>query len=322
VESGKLDDGGPDVLQKEMRHRFGSHIALSIIAVLAALSSGHAQTASSVTTEMRTAANEAYQKQEWTSAVARYEKIVALEDKNAGSHYRLGVSLLNLDRVQEGQTHLETAMKISPNPIFALALARCYARIGSKDKMYEVLEKGIALGGISAESLNGEKDFTAVKTEPKFVDHVRRLDAAANPCRSRPEFRQFDFWIGEWAPQNTQGVTVGTSSIQLILGDCIIFENWNTPASAGKSFNLFDTRDNKWHQTWVDARGTMTHYVGGLQDGNMVLVSESVAGGKKTLNRMTYSKLAEGNVRQHGETSVDDGKTWTTTFDFIYVRKK
>jgi hypothetical protein len=169
--------------------------------------------------------------------------------------------------------------------------------------------------------LNDEKDFAAVKGEAKFVEYVKKLDALAVPCRARPEFRQFDFWVGEWLPKNAQGVTVGTSSIQLILSSCIVFENWETPVSAGKSFNVFDVRDGKWHQTWVDSRGLMTHYVGALVDGKMVLDSESVQNGQKTIARMTYSKLPNGDVRQHGESSTD-GKTWMTTFDFIYVRKK
>ena len=295
---------------------------LIALVVLAAWANSALGQPPAVTAEMRTAANEAYQKQDWTTAVARYEKIVTAEEKNAGAHYRLGVSLLNLDRAKDAQTHLESAMAISANPVFAFALARAYARNGSKEKMYEVLDKSLTLGGISAESLNDEKDFASFKTEAKFIESVKKLDAAANPCRSRPEYRQFDFWIGEWAPQNVQGVTVGTSSIQLILGSCIIFENWNTPVSSGKSFNLFDVRDGKWHQTWVDARGTMTHYVGGLEGDKMVLLSETVSNGKKSLGKMTFSKLADGSVRQHGETSTDEGKTWTTTFDFKYVRVK
>ena len=277
---------------------------------------------STITAEERTAANEAYQKQDWKAAVDRYGKIVKAEDKNAGARYRLGVALLNLDRLPDATTQLEAAMTISPNAVFALALARAHARGSEKEKMYAVLEQSLKLGGISADTMNGEKDFATVKAEPKFLEYVKKLDGAANPCRSRPEYREFDFWIGEWAPQNAQGVTVGTSSIQLILNSCIIFENWETPVSSGKSFNLFDARDGKWHQTWVDAVGNMTHYVGGIQDGKMVLVSETTANGNRSLAKMTFSKLPDGSVRQHGENSTDNGKTWATTFDFKYVRKK
>ena len=300
--------------------RFLLVMTLSLLAASSLLA--QAPGGGGVTPEKRAAANEAYQKQDWGAAAAAYETIVKAEDKNAGAKYRLGVSLLNLDRAREAQAHLESAMTISPNAVFALALARAYAKTGSREKMYEVFERSLALGGIAAESLNGEKDFAAVQGEPKFAEHVKKLDGVANPCRSRPEYREFDFWIGEWAPQNTQGVTVGSSSIQLILGSCIIFENWNTPVSSGKSFNLFDARDGKWHQTWVDAKGNMTHYVGGLQDGKMVLVAETLRNGQKSLAKMTFTKMPDGSVRQHGEGSTDDGKTWTTTFDFKYVRAK
>jgi len=271
---------------------------------------------------MRSTANDAYQKQDWTAAAAGFEKIVKVEEKNAGARYRYGIALLNLNRNEEALANFESAMSISANAVFALAAARAYARTGKKDKVYEMLEKSLTMGGIAPASLTGEKDFAAFRDEPRFVQFVKKSDLAVNPCKARPEFRQFDFWVGEWMPQNAQGVTVGTSSIQLILGSCIIFENWETPVSAGKSFNLYDTRDGKWHQTWVDGKGSMTHYTGGLVDDKMVLASESTQNGKKTLARMTYTKLENGDVGQHGENSTDDGKTWTTSFDFIYVRKK
>lgn len=295
---------------------------IMMLAILATVAGNALGQQGVVTPEMRGAANDSFQKQDWTRAADHYQKIIDAEPRNAGSRYRLGLVLLNLGRTKDAVAHLETAMSISANPVFGHALARAYARNGDKEKMFAIFEQSLKLGGMSAESLNDEKDFASVKTEARFGEYVKKLDAIANPCRSRPEYREFDFWIGEWAPQNVQGVTVGTSSIQLILGSCIIFENWNTPVSSGKSFNLYDVRDGKWHQTWVDARGNITHYVGGIQNGNMVLVSESIVAGKKNLARMTYSRLSDGSVRQHGESSADDGKTWATTFDFKYVRAK
>lgn len=277
---------------------------------------------SAITPEMRTSANEAYQKQDWKAAVSAYEKIVAAEEKNVGARYRLGVSLLGSNANADAKKHLEIVMTASPNPVFAAALARAHARLGDKDKMFAVLEQSIQIGGISPETLNSEADFTAFRNDAKFADIVKRSDSAVNPCKASPSFREFDFWIGEWDAKNTQGVTVGSSSIQLILGQCVIFENWSTPVSSGKSFNIFNNADKKWHQTWVSDKGNLTHYVGGHVDGKMVLDSESVVNGKKVINRMTFSKLADGSVRQHGETSSDERKTWATTFDFTYVKKK
>lgn len=281
------------------------------------------QPGSSVTPAMRTAANDAYQKQDWKNAAAAYEKIVTLEEKNVGARYRYGVSLLAIAENVNAQSQLEIVFAASPNPVFALALARAYARNGNKVKAYETLERSITLGGVAPETLNAEVDFASFRTEPRFVEIVKRSDMAVNPCKASAEFRQFDFWIGEWDVKNPQGVLSGSSSVQLILGQCIIFENWSGGSgSNGKSFNIYDANDKKWHQTWVDDKGTFTHYIGGLVDGKMVVVANTIIAGKKTLAKMTFSKLPNGDVRQFGENSTDEGKTWVTTFDFIYSRKK
>lgn len=273
-----------------------------------------------ISASQREAADKAYQKQDWKAAPDAYGKISKAEPTNAGVNYRLGMALINLGRHLEARKPLEAAMATSANSVFAAALLRVYARLSDDEKLFGLLERSASLGGISAEAFNDQADFDRIRTDPKFVAQVQKLDGVANPCRSRPEYRQFDFWIGEWAPQNAQGVTVGTSSIQLILSNCVILENWETPVSAGRSFNVWDVRDGKWHQTWVDNRGLITHYKGGLVDGEMVLVSEAFVNGTKTLSKMTFTKLPDGSVRQLGENSTDDGKTWSTTFDFKYVR--
>ena len=280
------------------------------------------QPGSGVKQETRTAANEAYQNENWPDAIKYFGEIIKLEPKNGGAHYRQGVSFLNVKNNADALRVLQIAYTISPNPIYAFAVARAHARLNNRAKVYEVLESTLPMGGIQGSQLEAEADFKDLRSDARFVEVVKKCDIAANPCKQAPEFRQFDFWIGEWLPKNAQGVTVGTSSIQLILGSCVIFENWNTPISSGKSFSNYDLRDGKWHQTWVDDKGTLTHYTGGMVDGKMVLDSERVVNGKKTIARMTFSKLENGDVRQHGENSTDDGKTWTTSFDFTYVRKK
>ncbi|MFL6466491.1 MAG: tetratricopeptide repeat protein, partial [Pyrinomonadaceae bacterium] len=243
------------------------------------------QAGSGVTQEMRTAANDAYQKQNWAEAAKNFDAIIKLEPKNGGAHYRQGISYLNLQKNDDALRVLLIANTISPNPIYAFAISRAYARLQNKAKVYEVLESTVPMGGIQASQLEAEPDFKELRTEPRFIEVVKKTDLAANPCKSKPEFRQFDFWIGEWLPKNAQGVTVGTSSIQLILSSCVIFENWNTPITSGKSFSNFDSTDGKWHQTWVDDKGTLAFYVGGMANGKMVLDNERVVNGKKTIGR-------------------------------------
>ncbi len=143
----------------------------------------------------------------------------------------------------------------------------------------------------------------------------------SKPC-SMPEHRQFDFWIGEWEV-TMGGQAAGTNSIQLILGDCVLLENWTgSKGGTGKSFNLFNSAKGKWQQTWVDNSGNMLELYGEFKDGVMQLVGENARNGKKTLQRITWKALDKDQVRQHWEQSQDDGKTWTTAFDGLYTRKK
>ena len=281
------------------------------------------QPTSGVTPEMRSNANNLFQASDWPKSAAAYAKIVELEPKNPNANYRLGFSLLSMNKNAEALKYLNAAFTASPNPTNALALARAYARTENKEKAFEVIEKGSTIGGIAPETLTTEKDLALWKDDAKFKELVRKNDIAINPCKASPEFRQFDFWIGEWEAKTPQGQLGGTSSIQVILGQCIIFENWTgTGGTSGKSFNIYDTNDKKWHQTWVDDKGTFTHYIGGLVDGKMVVVADTIIAGKKTLAKMTFSKLENGDVRQFGENSTDEGKTWATAFDLIYSRKK
>jgi hypothetical protein len=145
-----------------------------------------------------------------------------------------------------------------------------------------------------------------------------------SPCKSKPEYRQFDFWIGEWDVLNPQGQPAGTNSVQLILNDCVIFENWTGRGGGqGKSVNVYNSVKGKWQQTWVDGFGSVLELYGELVDGEMRFTGESLRrDGKKLLNRLTFSKLSPDKVRQFWQQSDDDGKTWTVAFDGTYVRRK
>jgi len=145
------------------------------------------------------------------------------------------------------------------------------------------------------------------------------------PARcTAPEYRQFDFWIGDWRVVQTAkpAEMAGSSLIESVYNGCGIRENWR-PFSmmTGGSLNVYDKRDGRWHQTWIDSSGARVEFVGGLIDGKMVLTGlwRDYAGpGKDMLVRMTYSKLTSGEVRQLGEKSGDGGTSWQRGFDFTY----
>jgi hypothetical protein len=134
-----------------------------------------------------------------------------------------------------------------------------------------------------------------------------------------------DFWIGDWAVSPAGSNTViATSKIEKI-ADCAISENYVQtvgPGNAkmdyrGRSISAYVPADKQWRQFYVDNSGRAATLTGPGTKGSVVL-SQTVPIG---LTRMTISANPDGSVRQHGELSKDDGKTWTTSFDFIYRKK-
>ncbi len=145
----------------------------------------------------------------------------------------------------------------------------------------------------------------------------------ATPCANDPVHRQFDFWVGEWNVFDTKGEKKGESSIQNILGGCVIFENWSGHTGyTGKSFNFVDPGTGKWRQTWVDAVGGKIEFTGQLEGKDMVFFSEEKEkDGKPYTRRLTFFNLGPDKVRQFSERTYDTGTTWHVEYDFLYVRK-
>ena len=142
------------------------------------------------------------------------------------------------------------------------------------------------------------------------------------PCDA-PQYRQFDFWIGDW-DVTADGQPAGTNSVHSIHGGCAIQENWQGTGPggiSGTSFNIYDSSTGRWHQTWVDASGLLLQLDGGWMNGSMVLSgSRSTLTAGQVIDRITFTPNEDGSVRQLWEASRDDGATWTTVFDGLYVK--
>jgi len=147
----------------------------------------------------------------------------------------------------------------------------------------------------------------------------------SKPCASA-SYRQFDFWQGDWDVQTTDGKPAGRNHVVSLFGGCGLQENWESAKGGrGTSLNVYDLVNHKWHQTWVDDQGGLLELNGGLEEGKMVLVgwrpSLKEKGGR-VVHRITWTPLAPDRVEQHWEASTNEGRTWTTVFDGIYVRRK
>ena len=156
------------------------------------------------------------------------------------------------------------------------------------------------------------------------------VPATRHPCLSRPEAKQFDFWIGTWdvTPWQVKAPTpaqrLGVNDVHAILRHCALSENWTgARGMTGKSYNYYDPNLRKWRQVWVDDGGTVLDYTGELRDGAMRFEAWTLdPKGARMEQKLTFFPIAPDTVRQLFEVSSDGGKTWTSTFDGRYVRRR
>lgn len=149
--------------------------------------------------------------------------------------------------------------------------------------------------------------------------------ALATPNKScqKEEYRQFDFWIGEWDVYDAKDTLVGHNNIFPILNGCALSENWKSvKGNPGVSYNFYDAAEQKWHQTWVDQSGGTLYLDGGFKDNKMVLSGfRPNKEGGKVLHKITWTPLKDGRVKQHWQASENKGQNWTDVFVGFYKRK-
>ena len=145
-----------------------------------------------------------------------------------------------------------------------------------------------------------------------------------SPCLA-PEYRQFDFWVGDWNVLDPAGNVVGTNNITREYDGCVVQEHWEARGpqkQIGSSFNTYNPATRQWHQTWVDSTGGFLLLDGAFADGKMVLSGEMRNKRGLLKHRIAWTPQPDGRVRQFWETSADEGKTWKPAFDGLYVRKR
>ena len=95
--------------------------------------------------------------------------------------------------------------------------------------------------------------------------------AGATPACAAPEYRQFDFWIGDWDVYD-----VGDSkpsmriAVEKILDGCALRETYrDVNGMLGESLNFYDAGRKLWQQTWATNRGQVLLLEGKLENGKM-----------------------------------------------------
>lgn len=296
------------------------------LACLALLMTGTAAASFAQGQSPSTALQEAdalYGSQKWADAARAYEAITKAEAANGRAWYRLGVSLHQLGRYAQAVEAYQKALGINQNPVGMYNLACSYARLGDKEKAFEWLTKALQAGFAQVALLKTDVDLASLRDDARFTELLTLADKLTRPCAFAPEYKQFDFWVGEWDVQNN-GQKAGTNRIERILDGCVLLENWTSGlGGTGKSFNFYDASMRRWQQTWVDSTGNVLNLYGEYKDNAIRFSGETRAqNGAKTLHRLIFFNLGADRVRQLWEQSTDDGKTWNAVWDGTYTRKK
>jgi hypothetical protein len=146
------------------------------------------------------------------------------------------------------------------------------------------------------------------------------LDQPAASCAA-PEFRQFDFWVGDWDTFDVAEPTkvVARNQVTPMLGGCALREVYRqTDGLVGESFNIYDASRGRWHQSWVTNRGTLLLLDGGMDGDHMTLTAtEKSSEGATSLLRAVWRREGAA-VRETAERSTDGGKTWAPVFDILF----
>jgi ketosteroid isomerase-like protein len=149
----------------------------------------------------------------------------------------------------------------------------------------------------------------------------QQLSQGVAPCAA-PEYRQFDFWLGDWDVFERDGTTRAAHvRVERALDGCALYEYYEDRKDLrGQSVTIYDRARKVWHQTWVTNRGQLLS-IEGRMDGDEIILSGSYRGpnGEDTLVRGTW-KPNGPDVRETAVTSTDGGKTWNTWFDLVFRR--
>lgn len=291
------------------------------VAISASLfSAAHAQTPPAEKT-----ADSYYTAKDWVKTALAYETLAKANPNNAQDWYRWGVALAETGQYQKAIECYDKAGSLGFHQFSVLLrTAKAYARLGDREKALSKIDEIVNLGYGPGELLSSDADLLLLKDDPRFAKDVEKADHNSFPCKFSPEYKQFDFWVGEWNVKQTgTDQVVGSSSIQKILDECVVLENWTGGrGTTGKSFNIYDSNTKKWEQYWVDSTGGRIFFSGKLNGTTMDYFADTDENGKKATRHLQFFNINPDEVRQFSQRSEDGGKTWSVEYDFTYFRKK
>jgi hypothetical protein len=276
-----------------------------------------------------TAADKAYTVKDWASAESQYSELTSRQPENARFWYRLGVSARGNRHYGVALAAMQIAKALGagkglPAPLADYEIATIHAGMGESSLALELLKTAADGGFMQTARMENDSEWNALRTNDQFIALAKQVHHNAAPCED-PEFKQFDFWLGDWDVASTaDGTPRGSSHISKEMNGCVVWENWTSAGSPyfGKSYNTWNPNLKRWEQYWVDTSAGVMFFHGNLKDKVMDYWTDDVpqSGGGTLLRHLQFFNLGRDKVRQFSQGSSDGGKTWQTEYDLIYTR--
>jgi hypothetical protein len=135
-----------------------------------------------------------------------------------------------------------------------------------------------------------------------------------------------DFWIGEWSCTWDGGY--GRNRVTRELDGHVVVERFDSLAPerwSGMSVSVFDARDGRWRQTWVDSTGNYWALEEGHDHGDLTFeVDETEVredGSRvEVRKRMVFSDIGADAFHWRWERSFDGGAGWEPLWTIYYRR--
>jgi hypothetical protein len=150
--------------------------------------------------------------------------------------------------------------------------------------------------------------------------------AQAPPC-SGPEFRQMDFWLGDWDARYSNDPSTpadGRNVITREYGGCVIQEAFDGGPAAqgliGHSVSTYHAPVQKWRQTWVDNQGGYFALVGGPMGDDFALENTRLSDSAPYM-RMLFEDITPSSFTWRWQQSTDAGATWADQWVIYYSRR-
>lgn len=265
----------------------------------------------------------------FVGALQAYGALTSRESGNPSHWSGLGQAHHGLGHWQQSEEAFTRALALYPvstprgRRISWYNIAAARARQGKADAAMAALDSISMVPWLTPQLLDNDPDMASLMSHPRMTRLKAQLALASSPCDTMPKAREFDFWIGEWNVHAPGGALAGTSVIQKVSNGCALLENWTANGGGeGKSLNFYNATPGYWQQTWIGSAGGPVEFREGVLEGNTMRFLQRQGGADTPLvSRLSFTRLGPDRVRQHAETTPDNGATWVTSYDFQYLRK-